>query len=66
MTKRLCELFQIESNTKDCVVFTIKPDTSPLDLVKLAGFEGHESIGSFTICPFSDCEWSCSQASLVA
>ena len=42
MTKRLCELFQIESNTKDCVVFTLKPETSPLDLVKLGGFEGHE------------------------
>lgn len=42
MNKRLCQLFQLESNTKDCAVFIRKPEVSPLDLVKLGGFEGHE------------------------
>ena len=42
MTKRLAMLFNLIENNKDCAVFTIKPEASPLDLVKLGGFEGHE------------------------
>ena len=55
MTKRLCELFQIESNTKDCVVFTLKPDVSPLDLVKLGGFEGTEALLRISKNPSTIC-----------
>ena len=40
--KRLCDLVNLEENSRSCVVLTVKPETSPLDLVKLGGFEGHE------------------------
>lgn len=55
MVKRLHELFQLESNTKDCAVFTIKPGTSPLDLVKLGGFEGHECMFRMSKNPSTTC-----------
>ena len=55
MTKRLCDLFQLESNTKDCAVFTIKQETSPLDLIKLGGFEGHECMVRMAKDPRTAC-----------
>lgn len=55
MNKRLCDLVQLESNTKDCAVFTVKPETSPLDLVKLGGFEGHECMFRMSKDPNTVC-----------
>lgn len=55
MNKRLCDLVQLESNTKDCAVFTVKPETSPMDLVKLGGFEGHECMFRMSKDPNTVC-----------
>lgn len=55
MNKRLADLVQLESNTKDCAVFTVKPETSPMDLVKLGGFEGHECMFRMSKDPNTTC-----------
>ncbi len=55
MNKRLADLVQLESNTKDCAVFTMKPETSPMDLVKLGGFEGHECMFRMSKDPNTTC-----------
>lgn len=55
MSKRLCDMVQLESNTKDCAVFTVKPETSPMDLVKLGGFEGHECMFRMSKDPNTVC-----------
>lgn len=55
MSKRLCDMVQLESNTKDCAVFTVKPETSPLDLIKLGGFEGHECMFRISKDPNTVC-----------
>ena len=55
MAKRLSQLFDLIENSKDCVVFTIKPETSPLDLVRLGGFEGHECMFRMSKNPRTTC-----------
>lgn len=55
MAKRLCDLFELVENNKDCAVFTVKPETSPLDLVKLGGFEGHECMFRMSKDPSTTC-----------
>ena len=42
-TKRLCDLVDIETNNKECVVLKIKENSS-LDLIKLGCFEGDENL----------------------
>ena len=55
MRKRLCELVELIENNKDCAVFTVKQETSPLDLVKLGGFEGHECMFRMSKDPRTTC-----------
>lgn len=55
MTKRLATLFDLIENNKDCAVFTIKPEASPLDLVLLGGFEGHECMFRVSKDPATIC-----------
>lgn len=55
MTKRLATLFNLIENNKDCAVFTIKPEASPLDLVLLGGFEGHECMFRVSKDPSTIC-----------
>ena len=41
--KRLCDLVNLEENSRDCVVLTLKPETQPMDLIRLGGFDGTEN-----------------------
>ena len=41
--KRLCDLVNLEENSRDCVVLTVKPETQPMDLIRLGGFDGTEN-----------------------
>ena len=53
--KRLCDLVNLEENSRSCVVLTVKPETSPLDLVKLGGFEGRECMFRMSKDPRTIC-----------
>lgn len=53
--KRLCDLVNLEENNRSCVVLTVKPEVSPLDLVKLGGFEGHECMFRMSKDPRTTC-----------
>lgn len=53
--KRLCDLVNLEENNRSCVVLTVKPETSPLDLVRLGGFEGHECMFRMSKDPRTTC-----------
>lgn len=53
--KRLCDLVNLEENSRDCVVLTLKEGISPLDLVRLGGFEGHECMFRMSKDPRTTC-----------
>lgn len=53
--KRLCDLVNLEENSRSCVLLTLKEDTSPLDLVRLGGFEGHERMFRMSKDPRTTC-----------
>lgn len=55
MKKRLADCFDLIENNRDCAVFTVKPETSPMDLVKLGGFEGHECMFRMSKDPNTTC-----------
>ena len=44
MEKRLSDLVEIAENNKDCVVLKVKDDVKPIDLVRLGGFDGTETM----------------------
>lgn len=49
--KRLCDLVNLEENSRSCVVLTMKPETKPLDLIRLGGFDGSETMFRMTKDP---------------
>ena len=53
--KRLCDLVNLEENSRSCVLLTLKEGTSPLDLVRLGGFEGHECMFRMSKDPRTTC-----------
>ena len=42
--KRLCDLVNLEENSRDCVILTVKPEVKPMDLIRLGGFDGTETM----------------------
>lgn len=44
MTKRLCDLVDLIENNKDCAVFAFKEGVTSLDLIRLGGFRGDETM----------------------
>ncbi len=44
MKERLCSLVELAENNKDCVVLAVKDDVKPLDLIRLGGFSGDETM----------------------
>ena len=48
MKKRLCDLVDLVENSKDCVVLALKDSTTPMDLIRLGGFNGDETMFRMT------------------
>lgn len=44
MEKRLCDMVYIAENNKECVVLAVKDDVKPIDLIRLGGFDGTETM----------------------
>ncbi len=44
MIKRLCDLVALEENNKECALLKVKDDVKPIDLIRLGGFDGTETM----------------------